>query len=130
MGEPRRAGSGLVRAGGAVAAHAQHRVRRRGTVPVRRPYGDRALAARRRPPGQLSNVFLRCPRALSGARRCRRQRRRAGGRPSRQPPRDADHHRVALLADPQALQRAGRPVRCRHLLRDRVGTVPRPSGHL
>ena len=47
LGQPRGPGGDPVRAGGAVAAAAEHGVRRRGAVPVRRPHGDRAPAARR-----------------------------------------------------------------------------------
>ena len=63
----------------------QHGLRRRGAVPVRRPPGDRAPAARRGAAGQLRLLLSRRPGSLPGARRGRRQHRRAGGRAGGQP---------------------------------------------
>ena len=121
------AARGAGRPGGAVGQHGadQHRLRRRGAVPVGRAPGVVALAARH-PDSGLSGLLLRRPGDLPADRRPRRQPRRAG--------RGADavaglHARGDGLrlghGDPAARRRAGRVLRRRHVRRARADAAPR-----
>ena len=117
----------LGRAGCSDPADAQHRVRGRGAVPVRGHMEIAHWLHGAALQGDYASYFSGAPVLYPVLGALRRRRRRAGRRPGGQPPRDAGHHRPAVLADPAAVQRAGRPVRGRDLLGDRVRPLPRAT---
>ena len=129
-GQPGPAAGHPVPASGAVAAAAQHGLRRRSPVHLLRPHGARASAPRRGPAGQLRVLLLGLPRAVPRGGRLPQRAGRAHRGPDAQPGRDALDHRVALLHEPPPVQRADRVVCGAALLGVRVGDLPGQLRHL
>ena len=116
------AGRSAGRAGPALAAPGQgrHRVPGRGPLPVGRPPGVGALAARPAPPAVCA-VLLRGPRRLPAARGPGRQPRRPGRRPGAVPGLHARGDRAGLGQRPPDRRPADRVLR--------RGTVRRSRAH-